>query len=303
MLCLIRRNPKSQGCGAFPVAGRSLLRRQLQSLRAHGIEQIAVELHEDGSGEHARRMLADEPALARDARVVTGADEMSSRDMVEAAGIALPHHFLVIREATLMGFDPAWLFRMAIPGESVEGEVSSLSWWFDPLALTRVWLLSREDTEPVRSMVPGWALEITSAGAALRAGGAALDGRLLAEAVGASSAVVVHGAHWGAGVWVAKGAKIDPRAHVVGPVFVGPQAVVLEGASVGPFVDLGAGCLVEPGAKVRDAIVEPNTIIGEGLSVTGCVASPRGMRGLSGEGPFIDLRDPLLLGERRVVLP
>jgi len=70
-------------------------------------------------------------------------------------------------------------------------------------------------------------------------------------------------------------ARIDPAASVVGPVRIGEQVVVEEGATVGPDVVLGRGARVAAGVRLTRTVVWP------GVSVTrdaaGAVCTPDGM--------------------------
>ncbi len=56
-------------------------------------------------------------------------------------------------------------------------------------------------------------------------------------------------------VWNEAGRGVHPRARLVGPVFVAPGAVVDAEAEVGPWAVVGAGCVVEGGARVRNAVL------------------------------------------------
>ena len=51
------------------------------------------------------------------------------------------------------------------------------------------------------------------------------------------------------------GARVDPAATIVDPVWIGPGAHVEAGATVGPHVQLGAGARVREGRTVRRSIL------------------------------------------------
>jgi mannose-1-phosphate guanylyltransferase len=66
-------------------------------------------------------------------------------------------------------------------------------------------------------------------------------------------------------------ADVHPRAKVVPPVYVGPGAVVEEGARLGSLAVLGAGARLARGGVVENAVVGARTSVGEGASIVGSV--------------------------------
>jgi mannose-1-phosphate guanylyltransferase len=66
-------------------------------------------------------------------------------------------------------------------------------------------------------------------------------------------------------------ADVHPRAKLVPPVYVGPGAVVEEGARLGSLAVLGAGARLARGGVVENAVVGARTSVGEGASVVGSV--------------------------------
>jgi mannose-1-phosphate guanylyltransferase len=66
-------------------------------------------------------------------------------------------------------------------------------------------------------------------------------------------------------------ADVHPAARLVPPVYVGPGAVVEEGARLGSLAVLGAGARLERGGVVENAVVGARTRVGEGASVVGSV--------------------------------
>jgi NDP-sugar pyrophosphorylase family protein len=49
------------------------------------------------------------------------------------------------------------------------------------------------------------------------------------------------------------------RAQVRGPVWIGPGVKVLGDATLGPYVQLGSGVVVEAGVQLTETIVWPGT--------------------------------------------
>jgi mannose-1-phosphate guanylyltransferase len=70
---------------------------------------------------------------------------------------------------------------------------------------------------------------------------------------------------------VDESADVHPRAKLVPPVYVGPGAIVDEGARLGSLAVLGAGARLGRGGVVENAVVGARTTIGEGAVVVGSV--------------------------------
>ena len=66
-------------------------------------------------------------------------------------------------------------------------------------------------------------------------------------------------------------ADVHSGAKLVPPVYVGPGAVVEEGARLGSLAVLGAGARLARGGIVESAVVGARTTVGEGASVVGSV--------------------------------
>lgn len=77
----------------------------------------------------------------------------------------------------------------------------------------------------------------------------------------------------GGGVRVARDARVDPAATLVGPVLLGAGAVVEAGARVGPNAVAGAGCRIGAGAVVREAVLWEGTAIAPGETVERAIAA------------------------------
>lgn len=71
----------------------------------------------------------------------------------------------------------------------------------------------------------------------------------------------------GSSIWQAEGAQISPSALLIPPVFVGPGTVVEDGARVGPWVVLGANCRVGAGARLSEVVAWDGAAVGAGVAV------------------------------------
>jgi hypothetical protein len=150
--------------------------------------------------------------------------------------------------------------------------------------------------------LPGWGTLIDTPGTALQLACEALLGRLT-RAGGISPSLLIHAAETRPGVWVARGGRIDDGAELSPPVLIGASARICSGARVGPGALIGARALIEPSACIEQALVENDTIIGEGLVVREHIATPRGLIPLKAGSDLLPLRDPLLVARRPTLLP
>jgi mannose-1-phosphate guanylyltransferase/phosphomannomutase len=73
------------------------------------------------------------------------------------------------------------------------------------------------------------------------------------------------------GIWVGKGAEIDPGVELVGPAIIGDNCVVGPGASLGAYVTLGRNVRIGDNAVVQRSVVHDNTYLGDGVRVEGSV--------------------------------
>ncbi|HEX7459536.1 MAG TPA: hypothetical protein VF279_02830, partial [Acidimicrobiales bacterium] len=73
------------------------------------------------------------------------------------------------------------------------------------------------------------------------------------------------------GVWVGKGAEIDPTVDLVGPAVIGDNCVVGPGARLGAYCTLGRNVRIGDNAVVERSVVHDNTYLGSGVRVEGSV--------------------------------
>ena len=69
------------------------------------------------------------------------------------------------------------------------------------------------------------------------------------------------------GVWAARGASIDPKAVLMGPVFIGELAEVGPGVRIGPNTVIGAGSVVGAGSTLSNCLLSPNSYVGDTLEL------------------------------------
>jgi NDP-sugar pyrophosphorylase family protein len=63
------------------------------------------------------------------------------------------------------------------------------------------------------------------------------------------------------------GARIEPGAEIVGPVYVDDGAVIKAGARIGPYSVIGRHCQIEAGARIDGSILWANTRVEERAQV------------------------------------
>jgi NDP-sugar pyrophosphorylase family protein len=61
------------------------------------------------------------------------------------------------------------------------------------------------------------------------------------------------------------------RLGIVPPIHISPETERSEKAFLGPFVSAGAGCVMEPGARVENTILWENVHLKRGASVRNCI--------------------------------
>jgi mannose-1-phosphate guanylyltransferase len=73
------------------------------------------------------------------------------------------------------------------------------------------------------------------------------------------------------GLWIGQNCRIDPSAHIVGPVVLGNDCTIGPNVRiVGPTV-MGDGCSVGRGSSIEDAVIWARTQIRHQVHIRGCV--------------------------------
>jgi len=299
MFAVIHPSSPVPSVGMLPVAGRPLVTRQLQWLRAAGCERVAVALGRDGA--ELRRWLSEHDALGRAVTLVDVGLPCDARAVARAAGFPADAPLLALPDDVLPFCDPARLF--AAPGTA-----SLLAALAPPAALVGllsggvIGVLAPDDDRPTTVRLLGEAVRIASLAEAMAVGFAALSHALPPLAGAGSAPFPVHAAEVAPGVWLARGAVIQRGAFIEAPVLLGPGAMVRAGARVGPRVCLGERAVVEAAVALRDALVQRGTIIGEELTAEHVVLGPSGIVDFR-TGARLRVDDPLVLASRDPARP
>jgi NDP-sugar pyrophosphorylase family protein len=96
------------------------------------------------------------------------------------------------------------------------------------------------------------------------------------------------------GVWVSSRAKISPEAELLAPCWIGDQAIVEAGATVGPDAILEDRAVVDEKANVSNSWVGPDTFVGRMTSVMRSLALGSTLISWQSDSS-LRVRDPFLL--------
>lgn len=296
MFAVIYQVPGRSGVGMIQVAGRPLIERQLQWLRAAGCDRVALEIGGHTTSGDLARWVAEQEALGADVSVVLSPRPLGARQVAQRAGFPPGAPFLAIPSDLLGDGDLTLLFRAANGGGAwaITEPPSDLS---HALESGTVRLLGPRSEHPRIADGAGWTARIGSVRDAMALGSAALLKKLPPHGGEHVWPVQIHASEIEPGIWVSRGARIDPSAKLIAPVLIGHDAVIRAGARVGPDAFIGERAVIEMGAAVSDATVEPGTIVGEGVELLSCVASPKRVTALDG-GQSAPLEDSLLIAPR-----
>ncbi len=90
---------------------------------------------------------------------------------------------------------------------------------------------------------------------------------------------------------VDESAKVHPRARLVPPVYIGPGAVVEDGARAGSLAVLGAGSHLARGALVENAVIGARSTVGAASAVVGSIVGDD-----ADVGPGCEVRNLAVIG-------
>jgi len=99
-------------------------------------------------------------------------------------------------------------------------------------------------------------------------------------------------------VWIGRNVVLHPSVRVDKPVFLAADVRIESGAVLGPYAAVESGSIVAPRASIQDAVVWPDTYVGEGLEIREAVVDRNCLVHVA-LGTSIQVRDDFLLGALR----
>lgn len=274
----------------LPVAGKPLIVRQLQWIRAQGVRRVAVEV-EGADQKRELSSLLSAVAVGLELELVENGDGFwrSTRELATAGGCPERERFLALPADTLGNVSLA-----EVPARCGRGGVVIRAGDSDvPPPHGQLRVIDGAD-QPMRVVeMPGWLVQVGNIRHCHDLTMSILAGRLQGE----GDKVLIHAAEVSPGVWVSRRADVHPSATLVPPVLIGSGAIVQAKAVVGPRSVLGRGSVVTRGSRVISSRVLPDTIVGEGIRLESVLAGPDGVTDLDTQ-TTTRVDDPLVLTKR-----
>ena len=310
----------------LPMANIPMMEHVVNLLRRHGFEDIVVTVafmanairtyFGDGSEFGVRMVYATEPTPLGTAGSVRNArDELDERFLVISGDVLTDIDLSQVVEfhdkrdglatLALKAVDNPLEFGIVITGEdgSIERFLEKPTWGqvFSDTINTGIYVLEPE----IFDFIPeGQSVDFSgdSFPAALAAGkplyGYVADGYW--EDVGTLEAylkahhdildqrvqVDIGGFQLRPGVWLGKGAEIDPTVEIDGPAVIGDNCLIGVGAKLGSYCTLGRNVRIGDNAELQRSVVHDNTYLGSSVRVDGSVL-----------GRGCDLREGVRCGE------
>ncbi len=72
------------------------------------------------------------------------------------------------------------------------------------------------------------------------------------------------------GVYVGKGAQIQPNTLITPPCYIGSRSIIHSGAKILPYSIIGSDCKVYDGASIKQTVLHRNIILGRVSQLRGC---------------------------------
>jgi mannose-1-phosphate guanylyltransferase / phosphomannomutase len=295
----------------LPLANRPMMEHVVALLRSHGFEDVVVTVafmanairnyFGDGSEFGVRMAYATEPTpLGTAGSILNAREQLEERflvisgdvltDMDLSAAVRAHEERGAIGTIALKSVDDPLEFGIVITDESgaVERFLEKPTWGqvFSDTINTGIYVLEPEIFDFI---APGKPVDfsadvfpdVLAAGRALY--GHVSDGYW--EDVGTLEAylrshqdvmegkvqVDVAGFELRPGVWLGKGAEVDPTARIDGPAIIGGNAHVGAGAHLRSYTVLGQNTQIGDNATIARSVVHENSFLGAGVSIDGTV--------------------------------
>lgn len=97
------------------------------------------------------------------------------------------------------------------------------------------------------------------------------------------------------GVWLSPNVCVHPTARIVPPVYVGEDCRIGTGAKIGPNAAIGSGCVIRGKCNVENAVILPNSYIGEALELDGVIVEENNLINAH-LGTHLHITDDFIIG-------
>ncbi len=74
------------------------------------------------------------------------------------------------------------------------------------------------------------------------------------------------------GIWLSRNVELHPYARIVKPVHIGQDCHIGKGVQIGPYAVIGRNCVLDERSTISDAVIFPNTYVGEALELKDVIA-------------------------------
>jgi len=97
------------------------------------------------------------------------------------------------------------------------------------------------------------------------------------------------------GVWISRNVMMHPSVRVQPPVFIGENSRLNHGVRIGPNVLVAADCIIDERTALEDAVVFPDSFVGENLELNGVLVDRNRLVNIR-HGAKVDIKDDFILG-------
>lgn len=254
--------PEQVPPACLEVLGASILERTVDRLQQAGVRTVCCVV-EDSQARYLPSRVKRRVLVIPVHGPVDG--QVSLDSVTRQLGNVVGENIFLIRLGPYVEFDTVDILRYR--------RANRASWvrTADGEGYLNIWLLRSSQLAEVPSMLSSpLALEAPTyfvGGYVNRLRNAQELRRMVGDAFLRRSQLKIHGRQVRPGIWIADGARVDPSARLVAPVYVGRNTTVRTGAVITRSSNLEARCLVSEGTVVEDASILPRTFIGSGLDI------------------------------------
>lgn len=98
------------------------------------------------------------------------------------------------------------------------------------------------------------------------------------------------------GIWISRGAVIEPGAMILPPVFIGDHSHIRSGATIGPNTVIERHALIDNQSRIQHSLVCRDSYIGENLEINECIVDRNSLINLE-HGTALNIREQFILSD------